>query len=682
MLRTRQYPARITLGRYFTKCSPPPWSIHSINHEQHFPSHHSKDRLPPPHLPGLTMAETIRFPDFARTLPENCVEYMLFVVEAETEPKKVLSGLEAARKAGLGLCNQLAKDYIWQRDGFGLDIKSDNGTLCDPLLLHRSGIDRQPGLHYLHGLTDYGDAIEDEWLIVYLIRELTKQFPCLWARLSDSDGEFLLIEAANVLPKWLSPENDAHRAWIHGGHLRIIPQNNELGMPSGTITLPQAVDTIRTATDSLVYSAFIEAEAFYRLEKYPGQVQESMHHALVTIPRRLAYLLHELPKAIAPAVEAFYLRDPIALKPLLSETTEKLVFPPTDLVKVSVQFTKVLYAQLLSQHFSPPPAWQATFASLGAGPNHDGGGTDQKEYSMLELGMKVTCGFEMLAVSAAKSNNRTTREVALILEDMAEDGEAILPSDADIASWKDSVRNDDDAWMDINFEDFERELGGRKTAPNAQGFGDANAQADLRKIVSRFEAFLNDKNAGVDGAEFEEMDQDDDEEDLDSEMESDGEDRDVSFDEEEFSRMMREMMGVPIESTPGRGPSRATDTTKRAPPDDLEEDSEDEEIRKLSEQMEAELRGHGALSLDPASNKTKALKGKGKEVVGASSQETNTHEPDEGASDDEEVDIDYNLAKNLLESFKGQAGLAGPVGTILADMGIRLPRDEDDEIDQ
>lgn len=539
--------------------------------------------------------------------------------------------------------------------------------------------DTQPGLQYLHGLTDYGDSIEDEWLTVYLVRELTKQFPTLWARVSDSDGEFLLIEAAKVLPKWLSPENDAHRAWIRGGQLRIIPQNKDADSLSGVITLPQAVDLIRTSPDSLVHSAFIEAEAFYRLEKYPGQIQDSMHHALVSIPRRLAYLLHELPKAIAPAVESFYLRDPISLKPLLSETTERLVFPPRDLVKVSVKFTKVLYAQLLSQQFSPPPTWQSAFSSLGAGANADGSEASQKLYRMLELGMKVTCGFEMLAVTAAKSNSRTSREVALVLDDMAEDGDGILPSDADIASWKDADRDDDDSWMDINFEDFEKELDGRNNTSTTQGFGDANTQADLRKIVSRFEAFLNDKKAGMDGAEFDEMDEDDDDDDDDSEIESDGEDRDVSFDEEEFSRMMREMMGIPAGSTLGTGSKGNKEHAKGVVPVPLEEDSEDEEIRKLSEQMEAELKGHGALALNPASTKPKAIKGKGKEIATGPSQDAGTDEYDEEASGDEEVDIDYNLAKNLLESFKGQAGLAGPVGTILADMGMRLPRDEDDE---
>ena len=48
--------------------------------------------------------------------------------------------------------------------------------------------------------------MEDEWLIVYLLRELSKGFPDLWIRTVDTDGEFLLIEAANALPRWLNPE--------------------------------------------------------------------------------------------------------------------------------------------------------------------------------------------------------------------------------------------------------------------------------------------------------------------------------------------------------------------------------------------------------------------------------------------------------------------------------------------
>jgi hypothetical protein len=62
------------------------------------------------------------------------------------------------------------------------------------------------GHMYLHGLTNYGDSVEDEWLIVYILRELSKTFPELWIKVVDTDGEFLLIEAANALPRWLNPE--------------------------------------------------------------------------------------------------------------------------------------------------------------------------------------------------------------------------------------------------------------------------------------------------------------------------------------------------------------------------------------------------------------------------------------------------------------------------------------------
>ena len=46
----------------------------------------------------------------------------------------------------------------------------------------------------------------DEWTIVYILRKISSDFPDMWIRLYDNDGEFLLIEAANALPKWLNPE--------------------------------------------------------------------------------------------------------------------------------------------------------------------------------------------------------------------------------------------------------------------------------------------------------------------------------------------------------------------------------------------------------------------------------------------------------------------------------------------
>ncbi|GKT55534.1 regulatory factor Sgt1 [Colletotrichum tofieldiae] len=512
----------------------------------------------------------------AQSLPENCIQYCVFLIDpnASNDRRKHLSRLEDLRKSALQLTNRLTADYIWQKGSLTLDVVTDQG------------------LTFLRGTTDYGDAIEDEWLMVYILRELSKSHPTAWVRVFDADGEFLLIEAANVLPKWLSPENDQNRVWIHNGCLRIVPQPSGEGSNSKLLTLSDAVGIIRNDPDSLIHSDFIEAEAFYRLEKYPGQIQNSLHHSLVTIPRRLAHVLHQSPKAVAPAVESFYLRDALDLKDLLSRNND-FQFPPKDLVTLSVKFTRVLFAQLRSQRFEPPVPWATLI--------HHAKGAEQ---TRLEMGMKLTCGFEIMLNNINNTDSRVAREAGIVVEDLKEDGDSVLPGNDEISTWKDAHRDDTESWLDINYDDFESELSGRKGGNRRganPGFGDATAQADLRKI-----------------------------------------------------------------------------------------EPDDEEIRKLAAQLEAELNEHGALKLDQPRNKVSALegkgKGKGKGKKKASAGERNmtatadhvaTDNEDEGDGDDREVDIDYNLAKNLLESFKGQAGMPGPTGNILGMMGFQLPRDED-----
>ncbi|KAL2163692.1 hypothetical protein VTH06DRAFT_5750 [Thermothelomyces fergusii] len=639
------------------------------------------------------------FEGFRMRLPEDCVEYMLFVIGNKTD--NTLPSLEAIRRAADKKLDEIAKDYIWQKDPFRLETKTQKGL----------------GLPYLYGMTHYGDNVEDEWLIVYLLRELSKSFRSLWIRVCDSDGEFLLIEAAKVTPKWLSPENDGNRVWIHDGKLLIIPLSTPgdpaataaTGSTSKPLTLREAIDTLKTTSPSaLVYSPQVESEAFYRLEKYPSQIAASVHHSLVTIPRKLAYILHTRPASVAPATEAFYLRDPRSLKPLLrpidASSKSGLIFPPTDLVTVSVRFTKVLYAQLKSQRFHPPPvAWRpllhaagleaaaAVSAAMGSKTEDEA----RKKLARLEMGIKLTTGFEILCQTPDQSASRVVREVGLLLEDLAEDGgDSALPTNDEVAGWEGVGREDDDGWMDIDFRDFERELEGKgdaKKDATESGFGDANAHADLRKIVSRFEAFLNDESAGIEGAEIDEMDCDNDESDDDSGEEDteEDEDREVSFDEEQFSRMMREMMGLPAEDV---DQAKKGKEILAEEPDELG-DSDDEEIRNMTEQMESELRALGALELDPKPKKATAKikerwgnKPDSRRVGEKEGEGGNNEEGDDDDDDDEEsdkeVDIDYNLAKNLLESFKSQAGMAGPAGNLLGLMGMSLPRDEGDSSDE
>jgi hypothetical protein len=66
------------------------------------------------------------FNGFPKRLPEDCVEYILYIIDAKLTPKEVLARLELVRKEALSLTAKLLKDYIWQRDEFKLNLEIEN----------------------------------------------------------------------------------------------------------------------------------------------------------------------------------------------------------------------------------------------------------------------------------------------------------------------------------------------------------------------------------------------------------------------------------------------------------------------------------------------------------------------------------------------------------------------------
>lgn len=407
------------------------------------------------------------------------------------------------------------------------------------------------------------------------------------------------------------------QVWIHDGKLLIIPLTQEQRLAKGkgisrALSMKEAMDAVkRYEKDKKVFmhSPMIEAEAFYRVSKYPKAAKEHMHHALVRIPLKVAMLLREKPGLVSRAVEAFYVRDAKSLR--ICEGMPD--FPPSSSITTSVTFTKVLYAQLKTEEFNPSP-------TLGFIPPEE----SSPSYSAWKVGMKLAIGFQILARD--KAFEEVGEEIKELLGEMKE------PTKADIESWPKT--QDDESWLDVDFADFEASLKGDFSADRMEDMMGGN----LKRLVENFEKFLNDENAGIEGVEdSDEMDHDDD---SDEEDESDEEeDKEISFDEVEFARMMREMMGLP--------PEEGTEVIKKV--EEVNDESESEEdIREHMDAVEKELREAGAL---------------------------------DGNSDDEdkELDIDYNLAKNMLEAFKSQGGLPGPAGNLLKQMGIVLPRDEGDD---
>jgi hypothetical protein len=71
----------------------------------------------------------VGFNGFPKRLPDDCVEYTLFVIDSRLKSQKeILARLEAVRKESLKLMQTLLGDYIWQRESFKLEVENGKGT--------------------------------------------------------------------------------------------------------------------------------------------------------------------------------------------------------------------------------------------------------------------------------------------------------------------------------------------------------------------------------------------------------------------------------------------------------------------------------------------------------------------------------------------------------------------------
>ncbi|KAF9097497.1 hypothetical protein BGX29_008063 [Mortierella sp. GBA35] len=372
-----------------------------------------------------------------RALAEDTVSYAIYLPSSsdstfQIQDKQDASAMESvqlARTLISSIVAELSKDYIWHKDAFSLSIAAGQGK----------GSTGQP---YLRGQTRFGDSIDDEWLVVHLLRKITERIPGSIARVQDNDGEFLLIEAADHIPAWLDPENSDNRVFIYQGDLHIIPIATTadekksfpsiLGSKSRSPKLQDALQLIRSTTNtnnttttataapkfSTLASAKIRQAAFGPLlpdsQERPfavRKIQEQRHFARCQIPVQVARILKARPELVTRAAEAFYTRDAVAMavcsrmtkflppvssstKPSTPTTTMgelKLGKNETPFVTTAVCFTKTCYAQLMGQQFQPPKIWDGIVP-----PPKLEDASDTQKVKEAELGMKLTCGFEIL----------------------------------------------------------------------------------------------------------------------------------------------------------------------------------------------------------------------------------------------------------------------------------------------
>jgi hypothetical protein len=66
-------------------------------------------------------------------LPDDCIEYAIYIISSnidasnDSETRLLLRNIQ---KHAAELQRQWLKDYIWQRQGFSLEVQKENGEVC------------------------------------------------------------------------------------------------------------------------------------------------------------------------------------------------------------------------------------------------------------------------------------------------------------------------------------------------------------------------------------------------------------------------------------------------------------------------------------------------------------------------------------------------------------------------
>ncbi|KAM9726789.1 protein ecdysoneless homolog [Menidia menidia] len=657
-----------------------------------------------------------------RTVQEDMVQYKLFLIQTDSStPQQTEERLRHLVEEIVAKVAPLLTKYIWQHQPFNLRYHPEKGDV--------------PG--HIGGSTQFGDNVEDEWFIVYLLQLITEDFPDLAARVEDNDGEFLLIEAADYLPKWINPDTSENRVFLFRGDLHILPcpsKSSSVGFPRDKVpSVGQALALLSSQTEACRASSKICAALKKRLEGYPGKIKSSLHRAHCFIPAGIASVLAQRPDLVAPAVSAFYLRDPVDLQACRRFST----FSPDTKVLTLVTFTRCLYAQLQQQNFTPDQK-----SGFNLPPR------SHPQYKAHDLGMKLAHGFEILCskcrlpssepgepvscnpqwkgfIESLKRNGyfRGELEGSALYKELLKSAEnffkqSVATETSTLSPGEEVLQllhtcsplsveelkklesqlpqEDSDSWLDVTAQDLEQLLlersGGRadvsvktsSTSKQTQDVAEAEKQGEemeknkreeeagfsLIAVSQGMKNFLNAMSSH-EGAE----------------LPWSSAAQPFSFDPDSMASALDRLLGSKNEELD----SDDLDDDD----DDDEEDEEESEEREGDSSVPAETRGADALEdlrtyMDHMDQELMSTN------VGQSFSQKNhskvdksfSHHPEgdgltkeEGVEETEEeiqpLDVDVNLVSNLLESLSCQAGLAGPASNLLQSLGIHLPPNSD-----
>lgn len=285
--------------------------------------------------------------------------------------------------------------HIWHSDSLNFRPRTKQAMLLNRILEGSAVEEDYHTLPHVYAHLRFDEDIGDEWLTVYLIFRLTKVFDGLIARVVDSDGEFLLIEAANVLPLWASPETCQDRVFIHNGDIHVIRER-------GT-SFPNLLNNINGKPHISKMSEKVQLALQKRIGIYPDEIQKRTHKARAFLPEKAASILCSEPRFIAPVIRTICHSDPLERRVCRAMR----YFPPEQRTMVNVRMTKCLYAMATHCRYTGDPrtGWNIPPATCS-------------KYNAHVLGVKIACGLEMLVARANEERRKRIKE-----QDITDDAE-------------------------------------------------------------------------------------------------------------------------------------------------------------------------------------------------------------------------------------------------------------------
>ncbi|XP_039489224.1 protein ecdysoneless [Drosophila santomea] len=660
---------------------------------------------------------------------EDFVEYYIF--------PKIPDNVEdegALRKLMLQIRNEISaivreksleRSYLWHKDEFQLQVRL--GSAEERLLNEETNPEQEAELGdlppHFHGVTHYGDNISDEWFVVYLLTEITRARGDCIARVSDSDGEFLLIEAADALPDWASPETCEQRVYLVGGALQLL-QNSAATSQDEPLTMAAAVQRIRMNPTLYRCSRQIQSCIDARLKEYQiAQPHFSIHRQVLELPHSAAQLLKQKPRLLSSAVRAFCERDSLDVKAL---RTMRYFPPEATRVRTNVRFTRCLYAMLSHQQYLPEKrlGWHLTDPV-----------SEPERYKEQLLGLKLASGLEILATQAKRiegqkledlpawrsylrslqskgyfrDNIEGSAEYQALLNKAKEyfhgnqerfrtasrAGAEILdlllhPAEAASEELRDEENNlqpsDSDEWLNISAEDLDSMLqdryGPKKLyKPNGQ----MNAEEFTKQLAEFLDRQSNYEGIEHRGLEEPELDSDDDEPPPQAKsstglgakvkknpsMRKACQRNSIIQPEEPDSTHVRNFLDFVIPEDNWDSTSEMSDY---ADEDDMERNLNslsgggsvfplDRQIQSYMEQMDREL----------------AQTSVGKSFHGKKAPPKADEDDFDDIEDFEPININVNTLRNMMDSYQSQVGGAGPVSNLFSAMGVGMSSGEDME---